>query len=242
VVKLYTIVHSRAATIIATTTTATAQELLTVQGGCVPAAHLPDARSIDQSILRAIDTHLARAPTEGEVVPHTLPPPLHATSDFTLRSNTFGHRTALALPQMSRLGGVDGGGDISPHLQWSHAPAKTRSFAVIVYDEDAATGSGFWHWAVADLPPTTTEPVEGAGDGGPLPGKGLTIPNDCRLRRFIGAAPPPGGGRHNYTFTVHALEVAHVNLQPDATPALLGFAIGNITLARATIIAYAERS
>ena len=87
-----------------------------------------------------------------------------------------------------------GGEDVSPQLSWSGFPGGTRSFAVTVYDPDAPTASGFWHWAVANLPADVTELPAGAGDGRELPGDALTLVNDAGMRRYIGAAPPPGHG------------------------------------------------
>jgi Raf kinase inhibitor-like YbhB/YbcL family protein len=134
------------------------------------------------------------------------------------------------------------GQDISPQLSWSGAPAGTRSYAVTVYDPDAPTGSGFWHWAVADIPATVTDLPAGAGDdtGSLLPAGAVQLPNDARLARFIGAAPPAGHGRHRYVVVVHALDVATLGVPGDATPAYLGFTIAGHILGRAVLTATAE--
>ena len=88
----------------------------------------------------------------------------------------------LATPQISGIMGA-GGEDVSPQLSWSGFPDETRSFAVTVYDPDAPTLSGFWHWAVANLPASVTELPDGVGDGSDLPGNALTLVNDAGARR-----------------------------------------------------------
>src|SRR3954454_8268837 len=75
---------------------------------------------------------------------------------FDLRSNDITDGQALAKPQVSGVFGA-GGEDVSPHLAWSGAPEATQSYAVTVYDPDAPTTSGFWHWAAFDIPADVTE-------------------------------------------------------------------------------------
>lgn len=129
-----------------------------------------------------------------------------------------------------------GGADVSPQLSWSGFPPETKSFALTVYDPDAPTGSGFWHWAVANLPISVTDLPVGAGEeGGALPGSSLTLPNELRLTSFAGAAPPPGTGTHRYQFIVHAVDVPMIDLDSHSTPAVLGFNLHFHTLARAVL-------
>ncbi|WP_410598475.1 YbhB/YbcL family Raf kinase inhibitor-like protein [Amycolatopsis sp. lyj-90] len=134
------------------------------------------------------------------------------------------------------------GKDVSPQLSWSGAPLGTKSYAVTVYDPDAPTGSGFWHWAVADIPATVTELPEGAGDdsGSGLPEGAFQVLNDARVARFLGAAPPAGHGVHRYFVVVHALDVETLGVPADATPAFLGFTMASHVLGRAVLIATAE--
>src|SRR3954464_9972267 len=108
---------------------------------------------------------------------------------FTLTSTTVADGDPWPAAQFSGAFGVPGGQDVSPQLSWSGAPAQTRSYAVTVYDPDAPTGSGFWHWAVANIPASVTDLAEGVGDdtGAGLPEKAFQLPNDARLARFIGA-------------------------------------------------------
>lgn len=157
---------------------------------------------------------------------------------FSLTSTDIADGQPLPAAQRSGMMGA-GGKDQSPQLSWSGFPAATKSFAVTVYDPDAPTGSGFWHWAVANLPATTTSLAAGAGaPNAVLPG-GFQLPNDARLPQYVGAAPPPGS-RHRYVVSVHALDVETIEIPKDATPAYLGFLMSMHTLARATITPWSE--
>jgi Raf kinase inhibitor-like YbhB/YbcL family protein len=102
--------------------------------------------------------------------------------------------------------------------------------------------SGFWHWAVANIPATVTSLPEGAGDdtGSGLPGPAVQLPNDARATRFVGGAPPAGHGPHRYVITVHALDVDDIGVPADSTPAFLGFTMASHILARATLTGTAE--
>lgn len=140
-----------------------------------------------------------------------------------------------------------GGDDASPHLGWSGHPAETRSFAVTCYDPDAPTGVGFMHWAVANIPADVTELVTGAGapTATPAPGDGmpqasLTLPNDVRVRGYVGANPPQGSGRHRYVFNVHAVDVPALEIDPELTPTVLGFNLHFHTLARAELTVWVD--
>jgi len=167
---------------------------------------------------------------------------LPEAATFTVTSTTVTDGGPLAPAQHSGIFGVPGGADVSPQLSWAGGPEGTRSYAVTVYDPDAPTGSGFWHWAVANIPATTTSLPEGAGDdsGSLLPEGAFQLPNDARLARFIGAAPPAGHGMHRYFVTVHALDTEDIGVPVDATPANLGFVMSGHILGRATLIATSE--
>lgn len=156
---------------------------------------------------------------------------------FTLTSTDVTDGSPLAKPQVSGIMGA-GGEDASPQLSWSGFPEETRSFAVTVYDPDAPTASGFWHWAVADIPASVTSLATGVGDGEPgsLPAGAVTLANDASGRRFVGAAPPAGHGPHRYFIAVHALDVESLGLPEGATPAYLGFNLFGHAIARAVIV------
>jgi Raf kinase inhibitor-like YbhB/YbcL family protein len=153
---------------------------------------------------------------------------------FTLTSADVTEGQPLKNAQVSGIMGA-GGEDVSPQLSWSGFPEETRSFAVTVFDPDAPTASGFWHWAVANLPATVTELPAGVGDGSMLPGDALTLCNDAGMRRYVGAAPPAGHGYHRYFVVVHALSVEKLDLTEDASPAYLGFNLFMKAVARAVI-------
>ncbi|MFJ4653454.1 YbhB/YbcL family Raf kinase inhibitor-like protein [Nocardia sp. NPDC088792] len=165
---------------------------------------------------------------------------LPEAATFTVTSATVADGGPWPAEQFAA--GMPGGKDVSPQLSWRDAPAGTKSYAVTVYDPDAPTGSGFWHWAVADIPATVTELPEGAGDltGATLPEGAFQLPNDTRDARFIGAAPPAGHGPHRYFVVVHALDVESIGVPPEATPAVLGFTMAGHILGRAVLTATAE--
>ncbi|CAN7256579.1 YbhB/YbcL family Raf kinase inhibitor-like protein [Brevundimonas sp. LjRoot202] len=132
-------------------------------------------------------------------------------------------------------------GDTSPHLQWSGAPEGTKSYAVTCYDPDAPTGSGFWHWTVANIPADVTQLRAGASPDGLPPGavEGRT---DYGEPGFGGAAPPPGHGPHRYIFTVFAVDTDKLDVTPDNSGAVFGFNLHFHTLAKASITASYENT
>src|ERR1700761_4644423 len=153
---------------------------------------------------------------------------------FTLTSSSVTNGQSLSKPQVSGIMGA-GGEDVSPQLSWSGFPDETRSFAVTVYDPDAPTLSGFWHWAVANLPADVTELPDGAGGGSDFPGGALTLVNEAGMRRYLGAAAPAGHGVHRYYVAVHAVKIDKIDLTEDASPAFLGFNLFQHAIARAVI-------
>jgi Raf kinase inhibitor-like YbhB/YbcL family protein len=153
---------------------------------------------------------------------------------FELRSDDASTGQPLARAQVSGVFGA-GGEDVSPHLSWSGAPEGTQSFAVTVYDPDAPTASGFWHWAAFNLPADTTELASGAS-GNAMPAGAVELKNDGGTVGYIGAAPPPGHGPHHYHVVVHAVDVPSLDVPAEATPAFLGFNLFSHTLGRAMIV------
>ncbi|MDJ0320675.1 YbhB/YbcL family Raf kinase inhibitor-like protein [Pseudarthrobacter sp. PS3-L1] len=163
---------------------------------------------------------------------------LPEVQSFALTSTDFAAGEELAAPQRSGAMGVPGGQDISPELSWTGAPQETKSFVVTAYDPDAPTGSGFWHWSVANIPASVTSLPAGAGTqgSGQLPAGALTLKNDAGMAGFVGAAPPSGHGVHRYFFVVQALDVESLDITADASPAMLGFTLLPHVIARAVLM------
>ncbi|HEY7945357.1 MAG TPA: YbhB/YbcL family Raf kinase inhibitor-like protein [Casimicrobiaceae bacterium] len=145
------------------------------------------------------------------------------------------------------------GQNISPELHWSNLPAGTKSLALQLYDPDAPSGSGFWHWAIYDIPPDTNGLAQGAGNNvtklplGAFGGNtdfldtGVTGVNG----NYGGPCPPQGDAPHHYTFTLFALSVDKLEVAggvpKTGTAGLYGFVlnkgIGTALLGKATFTA-----
>lgn len=127
----------------------------------------------------------------------------------------------------------------SPLLRWSGAPKEAKSFAVTVYDPDAPTGSGWWHWCVIDIPANTTELGADAGNvsGANLPRGARQVRIDYGVAGWGGPCPPPGDAPHRYVFTVYALSVDKLDVPADATAALAGFMINAHCIGKGTFTA-----
>ena len=151
-------------------------------------------------------------------------PPVHAADPFTLMSPTIKPNSVLSLDQVFNGFGCSGK-NISPALKWSGAPAGTKSFAVTVYDPDAPTGSGWWHWVVYNIPADVHELAEGVGDasGKYLPSGAVQGRTDLGTAGFGGACPPQGDKTHRYIFTVYALKEDKLDLPADASAAFVGY-------------------
>jgi Raf kinase inhibitor-like YbhB/YbcL family protein len=154
---------------------------------------------------------------------------------FTLASPTIKPGSMLTEAQVFKGFGCEGR-NLSPALKWSGAPKGTKSFALTVYDPDAPTGSGWWHWVVYNMPANVSELPEGAGapDGKGLPAGTAQGRTDFGAPGFGGACPPKGDKPHRYIFTVYALKTEKLDLPADATAALVGFMIHANQLGKAS--------
>ena len=131
-----------------------------------------------------------------------------------------------------------GGANISPALSWTDAPEGTKSFAITVYDPDAPSGSGWWHWMVYDIPANVTSLETGAGnEGGKLPAGARQGMTDYGVKAWGGPCPPPGDKPHRYIFTVFALSVEKLDVPDNATSAQIGFNLHFGTIAKAQFTA-----
>ena len=127
-------------------------------------------------------------------------------------------------------------GNTSPQLSWSGAPDGTKSYVVTCFDPDAPTPSGFWHWALVDLPADVTSLETGAGSvSAPLPGGAFMLRNDGGEAAFMGAAPPPNDQPHRYYFVVHAVGEETLGIDADASNAVMSFHLAFKTLGRAIL-------
>ncbi len=135
------------------------------------------------------------------------------------------------------------GANISPELRWSGAPGGTKSFAVTIYDPDAPTGSGWWHWVIVNIPATSTFLPRNAGD----PKMGLAPPGTIQVRTdfgtvgYGGPCPPRGARPHRYVFTIFAVDIDKLPIDESASAALVGFNLNSHTLTKATLTGFYGR-
>jgi len=161
-----------------------------------------------------------------------------AADKFVLKSADIAPNAKIADKHVFKGFGCEGG-NVSPALEWSGAPAGTKSFAITMYDPDAPTGSGWWHWVVFNLPASTTKLDQGAGDtsGAKLPAGAVQSRTDFGGQGYGGPCPPKGPSLknpHHYVFTVFALKVDKLDLGPDSSGALVGYMLNANALGRAT--------
>jgi Raf kinase inhibitor-like YbhB/YbcL family protein len=158
-----------------------------------------------------------------------------AEAVFRLRSPSIAPDGTLSNEQVYSGFGCSGK-NISPALSWKGAPRDTKSFALTVYDPDAPTGSGWWHWVVYNIPADVSELPAGAGNpGGSLPAGALQGHTDFGTSGFGGPCPPAGDKPHRYIFTVYALSVDKISVPDEASAAMVGFMIHASTLAKASL-------
>jgi Raf kinase inhibitor-like YbhB/YbcL family protein len=166
----------------------------------------------------------AKAPTDS------------AAGKFTLASTDLSAGGTIANAQVFNGFGCTGG-NVSPALSWSNPPAGTKSFALLMHDPDAPTGSGWWHWVVYNIPATLSSLPAGAGDPlkSLLPAAAVQGRTDFGTPGYGGPCPPPGKP-HHYYLRLYALKVAKLELPPDATAAFIGFLVRKNSQATAELM------
>lgn len=149
---------------------------------------------------------------------------------FTLHASDF--KNAGKLPVSMGAGGQCPGQNISPALSWSHAPANTRSYVLLIEDPQGANGLGVTHFIGYG--------IDAKRDGfaqsdltrvkGYIPGT-----NSKNIQGYFGPCPPESADIHNYNFTLIATDIAPdamaKGLTKDAVMAnLKGHALGSAGL------------
>ena len=159
---------------------------------------------------------------------------------FTLTSTTIGGE-ATVTEEFNGFGCT--GKNQSPQLAWHNAPEGTKSFAVTMYDPDAPTGSGWWHWVVFDIPTDVSSLVENAGniEMNLAPKGAIQSVTNYGVPGYGGPCPPENHGLHQYIITVHALKTDSLGLDENTNPAIVGYYIWNNTISKASIVMYYER-
>lgn len=162
-----------------------------------------------------------------------------SAQEFNLTSTTVSEGEILTNAHVFKGFGCEGANQ-SPQLSWTGAPDGTKSFAINVYDPDAPTGSGWWHWNVVNIPASTTSISQNASINDNLPGGAIELQNDYGTVGFGGACPPPGEV-HRYVFTVYALGMERLELPENPSNALVGFMTRANMLDSASITAVYHR-
>lgn len=166
--------------------------------------------------------------------------PLAAQADdFKLSSSNIAEGQQLSAAHVFQGFGCKGD-NTSPDLSWANAPEGTKSFAVTVYDPDAPTGSGWWHWFAFDIPANVNSLPTAATTNAGVPVDAIELKNDYGAVGFGGACPPPGEV-HRYKFTVHALSVEKLGIDGSVSNALAGFMVNANSIASSTITAVYNR-
>jgi Raf kinase inhibitor-like YbhB/YbcL family protein len=165
---------------------------------------------------------------------------LFAQKTFTLNSKDLGGQAT----KTEEFGGFGcTGKNQSPQLSWTNAPEGTKSFAITMYDPDAPTGSGWWHWVVFDVPSSTNELVTNAGNLtlNLAPKGAIQSVTNYGVAGYGGPCPPENHGLHQYIITVYALKTDKLGLDSNTNPATVGYYLWMNTIAKASIVTYYQR-
>lgn len=165
---------------------------------------------------------------------------LVSAQNFTLKSNSLKGQAENDLI-FNGMGCV--GGNISPQLSWEGIPENTKSFAITIHDPDAPTVSGWWHWVVFNIPSNVTELVADAGniEKNIAPQEAIQSITDFGTYGYGGPCPPQGDSPHQYIITVYALDIDKIELDKDASAAMVTFYLHQHTIQKASLIFYSKR-
>lgn len=167
--------------------------------------------------------------------------PLASAGDFTLTSPQIKPGGRLADEQVFNGFGCNGN-NLSPALQWRNAPADTKSFAITMYDPDAPTGSGWWHWSLYNIPAEITGLAKGVSNNPKaLPNGSKQGRTDFGKPGYGGPCPPEGDEPHRYQITVYALKTENIPVTEDASAAMLGFYLHQNLIEKAVLSGFYSR-
>jgi Raf kinase inhibitor-like YbhB/YbcL family protein len=134
-----------------------------------------------------------------------------------------------------------GGKNISPTLFFGNIPKNAKSLAITMFDPDAPTPHGWWHWIVVNIPPNIKEfPKDAGNPESKYFNLGFQTINDYGEIGYGGPCPPPGKP-HRYIITLYALDVGRFDVNRDISPQVLAEAIESHTIEKVSIIGYYAR-
>ncbi len=170
-------------------------------------------------------------------------PPLAHAQNFHLTSNDIQQGREIGDTYIQAGSGCTGG-NVSPQLAWSGAPASTKSFAITMYDPDAPTGSGWWHWLVLNIPANVHSVPRDAGNNSrdKLPAGAVQGRTDFATVGYGGPCPPLGDRTHRYRFTIWALKTSHLDINKEMSAAQIGYMLHANAITSAELVALSTRA
>jgi Raf kinase inhibitor-like YbhB/YbcL family protein len=174
--------------------------------------------------------------------------PIIANNGFTLTSPNLQENGTIQMKHVFDGFGCTGN-NISPELNWVNPPEGTKSFALTVYDPDAPTGSGWWHWTVFNIP-ANIRSLRAGEKFTPIKTKGGIVSfgavgegrTDFGKPGYGGPCPPEGDKPHRYIFTIYALKEPKLLLNRDSSGAMVGYTLNANQLGKASITALFGRA
>lgn len=159
--------------------------------------------------------------------------------NMSISSSDIQDKTNLKQNQIANFFGCSGK-NLSPGLSWINIPRGSKSLAVTLYDPDALTKGGYWHWIVYNIKINTRNINSGASNTNNMPVGAIEAPNSSGKNGYLGACPPKGTGRHRYELTLYALDVDKLPVTIDTDISNIIAIINQHTINKAAITGYAE--